>query len=148
MTKYSFRGKRVLVLGAGKSGLSAQKFLTDRGAEVTMYEDYPVTPDGVPPLPRKGNNIEKNIIQKNSPSSEGVPPQGGGVVEIIFQIPLPRPASPSTPSPAKGNLPDARITAMPALPCPLDNANIASFILNIITKILLNIYILALKIYE
>ena len=34
-----YENKRVLVLGAGKSGLSAKAFLEERGAEVILYDD-------------------------------------------------------------------------------------------------------------
>lgn len=35
------KNKKVLVLGGGKSGLSAGKFLLERGAEVSLYDDSP-----------------------------------------------------------------------------------------------------------
>jgi len=36
MTEYALKGKRVLVVGLGKSGLAAAKLLLKKGARVTL----------------------------------------------------------------------------------------------------------------
>ena len=42
MEKLELAGKQVLVVGAGLSGVSAAKFLTSKGANVSLYDDKPM----------------------------------------------------------------------------------------------------------
>lgn len=62
-----FNGKRVLIIGAGKSGISAARLLNGQNAEVTLYDDKELDKNEV--LQKIGAGYRGEIICKELPDS-------------------------------------------------------------------------------
>ncbi|WP_025324296.1 UDP-N-acetylmuramoyl-L-alanine--D-glutamate ligase [Deferrisoma camini] len=68
-----FDGKRVLVLGAGRSGRAVARYLAGRGARVEVHDDRPVElPPDLPAAPYAGDPVACYDLAVVSP---GVPPR-------------------------------------------------------------------------